>query len=86
MIDIRVENDPKSESHLSMHMGIAGYKQDVEIEMACIPAAMIQAYIQRMEQEGYIHKEIREDVLKLVSRIDRGIRNTVSRLVKAGDL
>ena len=48
MIDIRVENDPKSESHLSMHMAIVGYK--------------------------------------LVSRIDRGIRNTVSRLVKEGDL
>ena len=86
MIDIRVENDPKSESHLSMHMGIAGYKQDVEIELACIPAATVQAYIQRMKQENYSKEEIRQSVKKLIDRIDAGIRHLITKMVKEGDL
>lgn len=86
MIDIHCENDQKEEGKLSMHMGIAGYKDDVEIELACIPASTVQAYIQRMKQEDYSKEEIRHAVKKLIDRIDAGIRHVITKMVKEGDL
>lgn len=86
MVDIHVENHRKDEGRLEMHMGICGFKDDVELEIACIPAAMLKAYVQRMQQDNFIRKEIREDVLALSVKIDRGIRAVISELVKEGDL
>lgn len=86
MIDIHVENHKKDEGKLEMHMGVCGFKDDVELEIACMPAAAVQAYIQRMQQEDYSMEEIRLSVQKLIGRIDAGIRHVVTKMVKEGDL
>ena len=86
MVDIHCENNQQEEGKMSLHMGVAGYKDDVEFELACIPAASVQAYVQRMQQEDYSREEIRLSVQKLIGRIDAGIRHVVTKLVKEGDL
>lgn len=85
MVHIEVRTVPNSEQ-LDMRVGVEGFRRDVEIEMSCVPAAMVQAYIQRMQDEGYSRSEIRLSSLKLCTRIESSIKLNMERLVKEGKL
>lgn len=85
MVHIEVKTVPNSKQ-LDMRVGVEGFRRDVETEMSCIPAAMVQAYIQRMQDESYSREEIRLSALKLCTGIESAIKRNMERLVEEGKL